>query len=360
MSGDISTVECVVQRIQQSTDYYCGAACSAMVFSRFDMWVDQDRAYQAIRAGALEPNAWYSDPQGVASCLNAPQFEPDKIEFVIADFSTGDTDSILQRIYQSIAVTRMPCPVLVKAGMHWVIVDGVRCAPRDDGGVDVLGLFVTDPFRTEPERKLIPVDIVAEQYLTPIRYGVRWRGKLAMITDAAPAAVKVSQRVQMGGGAGFVSASDSAIAGLTFLGFSAVLPTGGKAFEMSNEPILVRSLDTGAEIYSLAPIDASGDPELARPLYVAIEKGANRFLEVCLNARSLSLLSDRATSDLLAERFPQAHSIQVDADFYWKECRELRSRFAVVKRATVDGAPVYVLPGGEVLTSLTVSTLGGA
>lgn len=357
--GEIETIECPVTRLEQSTDYYCGAACSAMVFAFFDMWVQQDRAYAAIRAGALEPNAWYADPQGVAACLNSPEFVPDEIRFDVTDFAGEEANSLLQRIHHNLASVRMPSPVLVRGGMHWVIVDGVRCAKRDDGGWDVLGLFLTDPFRTEPSRKLVPVETATEEYLTPIRFGTHWRGRLAMMSDASAALSSVVPKSPMGGAGGALNETEAALKGMEFLGYSGAQPPRTEAFA-GDADTAVFSLNTGRQIYSLVPVDCTANAELGRLVFTAIESVTNRLLEVCLDLRKISFLKDEAAAELLRGKFRGAQQIVIEPGYFWRECLELRSRFTVVRRATVDGAVVYILPGGEVLSSLTTPTLGGA
>ncbi len=359
MPAEIETIECAVTRVEQSTDYYCGAACSAMVFSFFDMWVQQDRAYAAIRAGALEPNAWYADPQGMSACLNSPEFVPDQIRFEVLDFVGEDVSPLLQRIHHNLAVVRMPCPVLVRGGMHWVIVDGVRCARRDDGGYDILGLFLTDPFRTEPSRKLVTVETASEEYLTPIRFGTHWRGRLAMMSDSSAALANVAAKSQMGGGAGALSESEAAQKGIEFLGYTGAQPPRLEAFA-GDAATPVLSLETGRQIYSLVPVDCTANVELRRLVFTAVEWNTNRLLEVCLDIRKIAFLKDAAVADLLRGKFGAAARIVVEPGYFWTECLELRSRFTIVRRATVDGAVVYVLPGGEILSSLTTPALGGA
>ena len=360
----IRNIETQVKRIQQETDVHCGAACSAMLFAYYEMSISQSDAYKVIRGNNREPNSFYSDPDGIASCLNHANFLPDNIQFNVSDFSVNEADLLSQRIYYNLSILGMPSVVLVNHGNHWLIVDGVRCSESADGDRNVYGYWFTDPFRTQPQRYFVPIDEATSEYFTPNHFGQFWKDKLVLISDDRNQELNldlIPMRPQPMGGAGlaFHPGGDDPIPQLRYFGYEGVRELiGGGSLQSS--PMPIRAIDDGRVLYWLKSLDAINDRELQSLIYIAVEEGSNRLLEMTDDMQKITFIDDASASDLLRQNFPNANTISVVPGYFWKRSIEIRSRFSFVRRAKVDELEVYILPGGEIRTELFMPRKGGA
>lgn len=349
-----------VKRAIQETAYYCGAASTVMVLSAFDGTLAQDSAYAIIRANDIEPDSFYSDPAGVAACLDNPHV-PENLKVAVVDFSTTQQIDFLQALLHNISVIRFPCPIMVNGGGHWVVVDGIRTT-KQGAATSVMGAYVVDPYFGEPDRKYVPVDSLFQSpYVISNTYGVKWKGKLVTISDSRPIPRPFhTKKYRVRRDRGQIMARESplrhAISGLEDQGFEDAKPP--KAGAGPNALLNVTDLKSGGS-YDLVLVDAIATPALTNLVYVAVHHGTGRLLEVATNSATVCLLGDQAAEQYARTALPRAVEINVLPGYFWAADSILRSRFSTVRKLLVDGQAMYLLPDGEVRSNLDRSLKGG-
>jgi len=124
----------------QETDWYCGPASA-------QMWIDyhgdsnsQDTLYQYIRSQNLEGSLWYTDPKGLANCV---QHYVNNL--VVDDHSWTNPDSAVLGQAVDIVNRGIPSASLTENGAHWMLVKGVNYFEYGGQVYSVNGVWVHDP-----------------------------------------------------------------------------------------------------------------------------------------------------------------------------------------------------------------------
>jgi len=371
-----------VNRVEQSTPYYCGAACASMTFDKYGTTLLQAAAYELIRTHVAESDSWYCDPDGMVGVLNT-SFQPDNLSLNIQSYQSGDAAALLARVLHNLSRLQFPTPILINGGAHWVIVDGMRLTEGGDAGANILGVYLVDPGPNEPARRYVPVDSMTSTYLKPIQYGRRWRDSLVVMSDAsqpvvetvdvAPVTLVLSGMSLRGGtfdvfagtplmfaaavlgGGGAAASTPAESKTLEGHGFTGARPPagGGATFD----DIVVHCLD-GQPDYVITLLDASRSAELSGFVFVAIDKTTSQLLELTQDMSSVVLIGDEASVAIAKGVWPHA-TIDVAPGYFWQACEFLRSRFAVVRRIIVDGQEHFILPTRQIVEQLTTSWKGG-
>src|SRR4029079_14788437 len=138
-----------VNRVEQSTPYYCGAACASMTCDKYGTTLLQAAAYELIRTHVAESDSWYCVPDGMVVVLNT-SFQPDYLSLNIQSYQSGDAAALLTRVLHNLSRLQFPTPILINGGAHWVIVDGMRLTEGGDAGANILGVYLVDPGPNEP------------------------------------------------------------------------------------------------------------------------------------------------------------------------------------------------------------------
>lgn len=348
-----------VARVEQKRAYYCGPACCQMVLGRYKIPCDQGDAFDKIQTANKEGDYWFSDPSGISTFLNstkgtsiAQTFEP---------YATEDFQDALDRILYTIDFLKLPCIALTLAGGHWVVIDGLRANVSPDGREQALGAYIENPWYNEVPDFYSSVDDLSTSVLLPNKHGEIWKDKFIILSDdsktrvrtVTPALIQV-----MGGGVASGDPRDAALLAVGLHGFDSVRPIreGGGAPALTTTE--VTGLD-GWPDYFLVPLDATNTKEFQDFIYVAIEKSNGKLLQIATLSNVLQIYSDQEMLRDLGEKFPGA-KIDIYPGLYWKPCQELRSRFNVARRFSLDGSkPKFLLPTGKVVDNLSEFDRGG-
>lgn len=347
------TVEAPVARQIQSTDFYCGAACAAMLLGFLGREIAQSAAYDQIRAANLEPDNFYTDPQGLSRCLQSDLTAVDGAS-TFGNIAPPDAQTVLTALLSDLTVARSPVPVLVKGGAHWVLVDGL-IVDQADGSSTIKMVLVVDPWPKAAARTLIPADVFCQQYLSPVRFGEHWLNTRVLLHRSTPSPdlrAAITRQPEIGGGA---KIEDGTIAGhLAALGVGRVraLLAGGAALD----PIDVTDLDGGPP-YTIRALDATDNASLADTIAVAFDADTGRILEVAKAGSQFDFFGDDEALGLARARWPG--EVTLDPGFFFFASRRLRSRFLVARRLHVDGAEMWLMPGGEISPTRDPPLRGG-
>lgn len=332
-----------VVRYEQKLSYYCGAACSKMVLDKYDIYINQREAYNAIHNTARFPiEKMYSDPDGISEYLNHKT--PNSIDFVVDDYSTKDAEEIIQRIFYTLSYLEMPVITLVDSGNHWVVIDGVRYTETTEGKRDIIGLYIKNPWFKTVSPIYQSADEFIKNKLRPNKWGSKWANKLVIISDQATSPlvnlpVRELQFVMAGGGGQIVPAQ-GILEQHGFIGATQIV--GGGAAVYSD--IEVMDLD-GNHNYTISPLDALRTDEWKDFVYVAYSL-SGKLLEVASFSSVLDFPDDDEVALLAKDRF-NVSSIEIDPKYYYIESYFTSSRFDVYRKLVVDNDTFYLHRNGE-------------
>lgn len=116
-----------VNRLEQETNYYCGAASAQMILDFLHGWggnpqINQDDLYETIQ-DHKQDNNFYTDPDGLAGCLNKES--PSANRWFVYSGGDGDQEKVCRKMAVTMDTYDSPPPVLIFDGDHWVVVSGV-------------------------------------------------------------------------------------------------------------------------------------------------------------------------------------------------------------------------------------------
>jgi hypothetical protein len=349
-----TTVEAPVVRQVQSTDYYCGAACAVMMLTRKDRVLTQDAAYAFIRKGNAEPDSFYTDPVGFEACLDGilsgMQFE---------DIPSDDKNSIVGLCLSTLSNDKRPVPILVKQGNHWVLIDGMVSDMDSSGISSVKTVAVVDPWPQATNRSWIPADVFERDYLTPVKYGVKWKDKLVIVRQkgaAAPHATSAAEQIVMGGGA---KVDEALVARhLEAVGLPQVKPAIGGGIEFTT--VTVNDLTQKPQSqYTIFALDGSNSQIFKDFVLVAADSSDGRILEAAQFVPRFNYFSEPEARALVASQVSDAGTVSIDPDYFFFESRKLRSRLMVARRVTIGGVEHWLMPDGVLMPSRDEPVQGG-
>jgi hypothetical protein len=344
-----TTVEAPVRRQVQSTNFYCGAACAVMLLSRKDQMLTQDAAYSLIRAGNTESSSFYTDPDGLEACLDGILSQ---IQF--DDLSGEDKKIILQACLSVLTEDQRPVPILVKQGNHWVLIDGMIIEAMPNGVSKIKTVVVVDPWPEAPERSFIAVDVFQDEYLTSVKYGSKWKGKLVVVKQKdrpAGAEILTAEQTIMGGGGEVGDAL--IIKNLQAIGIAAIdtVIGGGLAFSTVRVHDLINETE-----YTISALDGSRNDKFSDFILVAADTDG-KILEAAKFSPRFNYFSDSEARALAVAQV--SGEVSVDPDYFFFESRQLRSRFLVARRLLVDDVEHWLMPDGVLMAHRDEPKEGG-
>jgi hypothetical protein len=333
---------------------FCGPACSQMFLSHFGITnTQQSTAFEEIRKLNTEtnPEAFYSSPEGLGGYLS--EVIPDHINV----FSSDTLPDNLDKIYNTIRFTQIPCISLINKGAHWIVIDGIRFNEGADGKIEITAVHYLDPGDNSPSEGYKFMAALQQQFFLPNTYGNKWKSKLVILSKKIDKEIIKTEAKTLtipGGGTG--TPIDIALANLDIYGFNNVkqIPGGGAPV---TEPIFITALD-GASNFTIVPLDAQSTQEFKDFIYVAIEEETNNLLEIANFTKVLQIDNDQEMESKLQEKFP-GESFEIIPGYFWKQCFELRSRLSVARRFRLRDKEMFLLPNGNVTDILTESAIGG-
>lgn len=350
-----------INRFEQQTTFYCGPACAQMFLAlpEFSIVSPQQIAYNEIQKYNVEPNSWYSDPEGLSTYLS--NILPDSFLKDVNDlsFSSDDFDEAVKNIYYTVCYLAIPCVTLVLSGRHWIIIDGIRFEEQQNGKREIIGIYIKDPWKGSPESSYISLFEFRQTKLLPNKVGNKWKDKYVILTKSPDQTLLVSglkEIIFKDGGGGAVIPEQYAIQNMELQGFKNIetIKAGGVSVLSS---VSVIGLD-GASNYTIVPLDASKTIEFQDFVYVAIEEGSNNLLEISTISGALQIYNDQEMKQLLNEIFPR-RDIQIQSGYFWKPCLQLRSRLAIARMFKIDDKDMFLLPDGTTSESLNDFSKGG-
>ena len=335
---------------------YCGPASSQMFLSHFGITnTEQEKAFEEIRKLNTEtsPEAFYSSPEGLGGYLS------NLIEDGVDVFSSDTLQENLDKIYNTIRFTQIPCVSLVNGGAHWTVIDGIRFNEGADGKIEITAVHYLDPSDNSPSEGYKFMAALQQQFFKPNTYGNKWKSKFAILSKetgrAFPQPIIEAKILTIPGG-GTGTAIDIALANLDRYGFSNVQKIIGGGAPVT-DPIFITGLDETSN-FTIVPLDANETEEFKDFIYVAIEEGTNNLLEIANFNKVLQIDDDEEMKSKLQEKYPGA-SFEIIPGCFWKPCFELRSRLSVARRFKLGDKEMFLLPDGNVADLLTESLVGG-
>ncbi|WP_374501482.1 hypothetical protein [Zoogloea sp.] len=362
------------KRVEQQTSFFCGAACCKMLLDRVGVAVAQPNAYVAIHdTERFKTEELYSDPIGVSKYIN--DVTPNTIDFDVKAFDGTDPKSLLDEIYFTIRFLQIPCLVLVRQGNHWVVVHGVRVSEGADGSRAICGVFIQDPWYAQADNKYVAATEFLSGWLTPVKWGVTWKGKLLIISDGLNhnartppplisgfgpllprQAVAATTNHYLAGVGSLGRINKSAIDALTAHGFSEIveIKSGGGADLLV--PLDVTSID--GDDFTIVPMDGVASSHFVDFVYVALSAANGALLEICRLERAIYIHSDDEALSVLSQRFPTA-KIDITPGYFWKSSFRTMSRFSVFRKVLIDSQVRYLFTSGDVATTLDDDVVAG-
>lgn len=348
------------KRFEQQTTFYCGPACAQMFLALPDFSIvsSQQLAYNEIQKHNIEPDNWYSDPEGLSTYISSVL--PNGFLKNVNDFafSPDNFDEAVKTIYYTVCYLSIPCVTLVLSGRHWIIVDGIRFEEKENGKREIIGIYIKDPWKGSPESSLISVLEFRQTKFLPNKVGIQWKDKYIIFTKPPTEELLVSElkEITVKGGGGTLTPEEYAIQNMELQGFENVeMIKGGGASILST--VSVSGLD-GVSNYKIVPLDASNTKEFQDFIYVAIEEESNNLLEISTLSSALQIYNDQEMEQRLREYFP-GKEIEIQSGYFWKPCFQLRSRLAVARMFKVDDKTMFFLPDGTTSESLDDFYKGG-
>ena len=229
-----------------------------------------------------------------------------------------------------------------------ILIDGVRYTLDTEDKKEITAIRYKDPYENSPNEGYKFIGEFRKRYLTPnTKFGDKWKDKFVVLskpTSANLLSIKNTTPPVLGGGA------DPVLAILDSQGFTGARNIIGGGF-VATEPINVTDLE-GISDFTIVPVDATSTQEFKDLIYVAIEQGTDELLEIATLSNALQLYNDREMKERLQTIFLGA-TVQIEPGYFWKFCFELRSRLSVVRRFSIDGKEMFLLPNGNVTERLT-------
>lgn len=343
-----------VNRVEQKRAYYCGPACCQMFLGHYNIACDQADAFAKIAAANKESEFYFSDPHGVANFINSVKGA--SIPHTIEPFTTKSFQDLIDRIFYTLDYLKLPCIALSLAGAHWIVIDGLRSVVNPDGGSQSLGVYVENPWYNEAPDYYSSIEDLSSTVILANKYGHEWKDLFVILSDDSKPKLKALVPMAMpifakAGGGVSANPHDAALLSVGLHGFDLVQPiaSGGGAPVLTT--IEVTGLDGWGDYY-LVPLDATNTPEFKDFIYVAIDKMSGNLLQIATLSSAMQIYSDSELQRDVGVQYAGA-KIDVLPGYFWKPCYELRSRFNVVRRFTLNSNPQLILPTGKIVGTLT-------
>lgn len=343
-----SDARLAVKRVRQQKDWFCGAACSEMVFSFFGKSISQEAAYNAIHnEDRFTKELMYSDPAGIVSYINANNDDLQMLDTM--EVSKEDVAIVLDAIFRAIYGGHFPVVALVQNGGHWIVVSGVRYSHTLEKTQLYSGVYVENPWRDSQPGVYIAMNEFTARWLTPNQYGVTWKDRLVILTD---------KRDQIRSANMYLTASDrefttASLEGFTSSRISSSLSAHGFDKVGSIEgggatvrrPVEVIDEDTRSG-FTIFPMDFLKEQSFKNFVYVSIENSTGDLLEIMPMSDELNIPDD-AEVMMAARLHYQGATISVDPKYYWRRSADIKFRIDVYRKLEVNGAPYFMLRDGR-------------
>ncbi|WP_263337943.1 cysteine peptidase family C39 domain-containing protein [Albidovulum salinarum] len=349
-----------VARVDQRKKWFCGAACSEMILEHFALEIDQATAYEQIHdRERFKVERLYSDPQGIVDYLNAMNDSTEMIDVI--DITSQNDSEVLDDIYRVLFAFQTPVALLALGGAHWVVVDGVRYRDDLDGRRQYAGFYIQNPWKGSTPSVWIEVDEFSSRWVQPNQFGQRWLGKIVLV--ATPRGrrklsnLKLTRSELLPPTGERQAPKDVALKELAALGFENMQEiSGGGALVL--RPVEVLNEDDGTR-FQIVPIDAVLNREFSDFVYVCINDGNQRVLEISGMSEQLDIPSDVEALERFNQVFPN-EEITIDPDIYWRARLGAVSKTDVYRKARVNSDDFFLLRDGTILRELEINpSVGG-
>lgn len=351
----MATLEAKTDRVEQETSYYCGAACAAMLLNRIGIVARQDDIYKIIRNNNVEPEAFYTDPQGLLGLLNDPNTDP-FVRGGIIIFDSGTEDEYVNKIFDNILDNVLPVVCLINHGNHWVVCHKALYELDDQRKTIIYGLFLLDPSPGVSREVYVPIDQFTQRVLNANTFGQRWRGKRILIIGREEVTRQVSlvrstQSSPMGGGSGEPD-DDKIFQNLRRVGLAHVRkPLGG-----GGSPLEVIDIRDGSKYFIIA-LDAKLQAAFGEMIFVAVD-AHSRILEITFE-RGMRLFATDELANEAVSAIVGPDKFALDPGLFWKSGSVLPNRFMLARKAVMQNQDLWILQDGRVLHDLDVGARGG-
>ncbi|GJD40328.1 hypothetical protein OICFNHDK_2796 [Methylobacterium bullatum] len=335
-----------------------------MVLDHSGSFVSEDAAAEEIDRNEVEPLEWHADPRGTARCLGA-DWRPVRLEYHAIDHSFASGQALCTWIVDCIVEMHQPVIVLIYAGAHWVVVDGVRWQ-QEDGERVLVGVYVVDPYPHEPSRLFVPAAVFLRKYAEANEFGSIWLSRFVGVgpTVMRPFPFKEDVRIRSFSYSRLPNSSallkligyrvlyEQTISQMNLLGFEELRrPMGGGG---PRRPVFV--IGVGVSNFALVPFDLSDQPETEGSLWAAVEIETGSILEVTDDISANLELYER---NMEAPDAALDRDMVVSEDVFWAPTALTWSRFSVFRRVQVAGREAFLFSNGRLELNLPLRDKGG-
>lgn len=176
-----------VNRMEQTTGFYCGAASAQMILDFLHAWngnpqISQDDLYDTIQDHKTDTH-FATDPEGLAGCLN--EESPAANHWFVAVDDDGQQEISSRRLVYTMNQYDSPPAALIYDGDHWVVVSGVTATERPDMSrmsFIVYTIRIHDPGIGSNVRE-VEYYHWCSNYLTGNTWGTTYQDKLVCVVD---------------------------------------------------------------------------------------------------------------------------------------------------------------------------------
>ena len=350
-----------VDRIEQTRDWFCGAACACMTTHFFGQDWDQAKAYGLIHdAARFAREQLYSDPVGMAGFIN--QILKDKIGFQISEFDAVTAQDAADNILRCCRYLKIPAICLTHGGDHWIVVNGIRYSEASGGERSYIGVYADNPWYKIPANTYIDIGEFWEQWFTPNKWGQTWAGKRVLMSDGRN--VPLTSNTVAGRSIRLMAilpavtaknALDVGVRALESHGFKSVRRIGGGGAP-AREPLSVTS-DCDGSRYWIVALDATETPEIGNFIYAALAADG-RLLQVATMGRELDIPAKNEVETDLRRMF-QSATVSVGDTLKWGRHYQTPTRFDVYRDVAIGGDQKFYLRDMRIVDNLDMAVSGG-
>lgn len=176
-----------VNRFDQETGFYCGAASAQMILDYLHNWggdpdISQDDLYNTIQTHK-EDTGFYTDPDGLVGCLNDES--PAANRWLVYAGGAGYQAKVTRKLAVTMNQYDAPPAALVFDGDHWVVISGVTATEEPSMGKQSFIIYtvrVHDPGRGSNVRE-VEYSNWCNNYMTRNTWGTKWDNQYVVVVD---------------------------------------------------------------------------------------------------------------------------------------------------------------------------------
>jgi hypothetical protein len=362
-----------VNRLEQETGFYCGAASAQMILDFLHGWggtpaINQDDLWDTIQTHVEEDASWYTDPPGLAGVLNDES--PAANHWAV--YTSGELLPDLASKKAAVTMNTFDAPpaALINDGNHWVVISGVTAteAPRmDSASFIIYTIRIHDPGIGSNVRE-IAYHSWCEDVFTPNVWGATYLDKHVCVVDPKvpePKNARPAMPNYKTEGKKLISAEDAKKYALEALDDFRL--SERKEYKKAlrgtkpGRPILVKNLKkTRKRFYYLVPFIKD-----RTRLVMMIDGYFGNYLGSTIVDKPKDYLDiSRARARTLAHRhLEKTKSVAKDKVrqpwLVWKPCVQTHDPFAPLWKTQAQGRSRFINQQGEVASRIKLVKKGG-